>query len=89
MEILLLRMKYTHEIVGTHGGALLQEQNPSCVAALKRIVTGYFKRVFFMRVSVEHDGDTFVRFEKKVYFEIRTRGKFNGFFIIKQIKKKP
>ena len=25
MEILLSRMKYTHEIVGTHGGALLPE----------------------------------------------------------------
>ena len=43
MEILLPRMRYTHEIVGTHGEALLperargmlQEQNPSCVSALK------------------------------------------------------
>ena len=44
MEILLPRMKYTHEIVGTHGGALLPErapgacsglQNPSCVSAFK------------------------------------------------------
>ena len=42
-----------------------------------------------MRVSVEHDDDTFVRFEKKVCLEIRMGGKFNGFFIIKQIKKKP
>ena len=41
MEILLPRMKYTHEIVGTHGGALLpgvcpwsmlREQNPSRVS---------------------------------------------------------
>ena len=37
-----------------------------------------------MRVSVEHDADTFVRFEKKVCFEIRTRGKFNGFFIVNE-----
>ena len=28
MEILLPRMKYTHEIVGTHGGALLLERAP-------------------------------------------------------------
>ena len=28
MEILLPRMKYTHEIVGTHGGALLPERAP-------------------------------------------------------------
>ena len=33
-EILLPRMKYSHEIVSTHGGALLPEQNPSCVSAL-------------------------------------------------------
>ena len=38
-----------------------------------------------MRVSVKHDDDTFVRFEKKFVLEIRMRGKFNGFFIIKQI----
>ena len=42
-----------------------------------------------MRVSVEHDDDTFVRFEKQVCFEIRMGEKFIGFFIIKQIKKKP
>ena len=42
-----------------------------------------------MRVSVEHVDDTFVRFEKKVCLEIRMGGKFIGFFIIKQIKKKP
>ena len=44
MEILLPRIKYTHEIVGTHGGALLperapgalhREQNTSCVSAFK------------------------------------------------------
>ena len=41
LEILLPRMKYTHEIVGTPGGALLperspmlREQNPSCVSVL-------------------------------------------------------
>ena len=28
MEILLPKMKYTHEIVGTHGGALLPEPVP-------------------------------------------------------------
>ena len=28
MEILLPRMKYTQEIVGTHGGALLPERAP-------------------------------------------------------------
>ena len=28
MEILLPRMKYTHEIVGKHGGALLLERAP-------------------------------------------------------------
>ena len=39
-----------------------------------------------MRVSVEHDDDTFVRFEKKVCFEIRMGGKFIGFFIIKANK---
>ena len=32
VEILLPRMRYTHEIVGTHGGAL---QNPSCVSAFR------------------------------------------------------
>ena len=28
VEILLPKMKYTHEIVGTHGGALLPERAP-------------------------------------------------------------
>ena len=32
MEILLPRMKYTHEIVGTHGGALLPERAPGAKA---------------------------------------------------------
>ena len=36
MEILLPRIKYTHEIVGTHGGALLPERAPgACVSAFK------------------------------------------------------
>ena len=43
MEIQLPRMKHTHEILGTHGGALLPERapgacsgskNPLCVLAL-------------------------------------------------------
>ena len=34
-KYLLPRMKYTHEIVGTHGGPLLPEQNPSCVSVFK------------------------------------------------------
>ena len=38
MEVLLPRMKYSYEIVGTHGGALLPEQNPSCVSALKSLL---------------------------------------------------
>ena len=38
-----------------------------------------------MRVSVEHDDDTLVRSEKKKsVLEIRMRGKFKGFFIIKK-----
>ena len=36
MEILLSRMMCTHEIVGTHRGNLLLEQNPSRVSALKQ-----------------------------------------------------
>ena len=36
MEILLPRMMCTHEIVGTHRGNLLPEQNPSRVSALKQ-----------------------------------------------------
>ena len=40
MEILLPRMKYTHEIVGTHGGALLPERAPGakslvCIGAFR------------------------------------------------------
>ena len=35
MEILLSRMKYTHEIVGTHGGALLQERAPGACSGSK------------------------------------------------------
>ena len=37
MEILLSRMMCTHEIVGTHRGNLLPEQNPSRVSALKQV----------------------------------------------------
>ena len=35
MEILLSRMKYTHEIVGTHGGALLLERAPGACSGSK------------------------------------------------------
>ena len=35
MEILLPRMKYTHEIVGTHGGALLPERAPGACSGSK------------------------------------------------------
>ena len=35
MEILLPRMKYTHEIVGTHGGALLLERAPGASSGSK------------------------------------------------------
>ena len=37
MEILLPRMKYTHEIVGTHGGALLPERAPGACSRSKTI----------------------------------------------------
>ena len=41
--------------------------------------------------SVEHDDVTFLRFGNKVCFgnEKSMRGEFKGFFLIKQIKKKP
>ena len=35
MEILLLRMKYTQEIVGTHGGALLPGRAPGACSGSK------------------------------------------------------
>ena len=35
MEILLPRIKYTHEIVGTHGGALLPERAPGACSRSK------------------------------------------------------
>ena len=35
VEILLPRMKYTHEIVGTHGGALLPERAPGAYSGRK------------------------------------------------------
>ena len=35
MEILLPRMKYTHEIVGAHGGALLPERVPGVCSGSK------------------------------------------------------
>ena len=35
VEILLPRMKYTHEIVGTHGGALLPERAPGACSGSK------------------------------------------------------
>ena len=35
MEILLPRMKYTHEIVGTHGGTLLPERAPGACSRSK------------------------------------------------------
>ena len=35
MEILLPRMKYTHEIVGTHGRALLPEHAPGACSGSK------------------------------------------------------
>ena len=35
MEILLPRMKYTHDIVGTHGGALLLERAPGACSGSK------------------------------------------------------
>ena len=35
MEILLPRMKYTHEIVGTQGGALLPERAPGACSRSK------------------------------------------------------
>ena len=35
MEILLPRMKYTHEIVGTQGGALLPERAPGACSGSK------------------------------------------------------
>ena len=35
MEILLPRMKYTHEIVGTHEGALLPESAPGACSGSK------------------------------------------------------
>ena len=35
MEILLPRMKYTHEIVGSHGGALLPERAPGVCSRSK------------------------------------------------------
>ena len=35
VEILLPRMKYTHEIVGTHGGALLPERAPGTCSGSK------------------------------------------------------
>ena len=35
MEILLPRMKYTHEIVGTHGGAMLLERAPGACSGSK------------------------------------------------------
>ena len=34
-EILLPRMKYTHEIIGTHGGALLPERAPGACSGSK------------------------------------------------------
>ena len=35
LEILLPRMKYTHEIVGIHGGALLPERAPKACSGSK------------------------------------------------------
>ena len=35
MEILLPRIKYTHELVGTHGGALLPERAPGACSGNK------------------------------------------------------
>ena len=35
MEILLPRMKYTHEIVGSHGGTLLPECDPGACSGSK------------------------------------------------------
>ena len=35
VEILLPRIKYTHEIVGTHGGALLPEPAPGACSGSK------------------------------------------------------
>ena len=38
VEILLPRMKGTHEIVGTHGGALLPERAPGACSGSKFLV---------------------------------------------------
>ena len=45
MEILLPRMKCTHEIVGTHGGALLPERAPGACSEGKifRVYRSAFK----------------------------------------------
>ena len=40
-----------HEIVGTHGGALLREQNPSCVSAL---IPGLDRRQTFHELNLNH-----------------------------------
>ena len=48
MEILLPKMKYTHEIVGTYGGALLPERAPGACSgfspAAMSVRPGYFHR---------------------------------------------
>ena len=53
MQILLLRMKYTHEIVGTHEGDLLPEHAPGARSGSKSqkpLVCSAFKNYILFRL---------------------------------------